>query len=120
MKIPCTLLVGKQKDSERKLILEGLQNGKISVVIGTHALIQKKVTFSNLGLVIIDEQHRFGVNQRDELLKKGKNPHFLSMTATPIPRTLAISYHGDMDLSIIDELPSNIIPVRTKIVDSVR
>ena len=120
VKIPCTLLVGKQKDSERKLIIDGLQNGKISVVVGTHALIQKKITFSNLGLVIIDEQHRFGVNQRDELLKKGKNPHFLSMTATPIPRTLAITYHGDMDLSIIDELPSNRIPVRTKIVDSVR
>tara|TARA_B100000287_G_scaffold27663_1_gene26247 strand:+ start:697 stop:2835 length:2139 start_codon:yes stop_codon:yes gene_type:complete len=120
VKIPCALLVGKQKESERKPILDGLQNGKISVVIGTHALIQKKVIFSNLGLAIIDEQHRFGVNQRNELLKKGKNPHFLSMTATPIPRTLAITYHGDMDLSIIDELPLNRIPVKTKIVDSLR
>ena len=118
--VPCALLIGKQKDSERKSILNGLKSGNISIVIGTHALIQKNIKFLKLGLVIIDEQHRFGVNQRNELLKKGENPHFLSMTATPIPRTLAITYHGDMDLSIIDELPSNRLPVKTKIVDPPR
>ena len=118
--VPCALLIGKQKDSERKSLLNGLKSGNISIVIGTHALIQKNIKFLKLGLVIIDEQHRFGVNQRNELLKKGENPHFLSMTATPIPRTLAITYHGDMDLSIIDELPSNRLPVKTKIVDPPR
>ncbi|MBR39237.1 MAG: ATP-dependent DNA helicase RecG, partial [Dehalococcoidia bacterium] len=89
----------------------------ISIVIGTHALIQNDVKFKKLGLVIIDEQHRFGVNQRLHILEKGSNPHLMSMTATPIPRTLSITYHGDMDLSIIDELPANRIPVTTKIVD---
>jgi ATP-dependent DNA helicase RecG len=83
-------------------------------------LIQKDINFKSLGLVIIDEQHRFGVNQRNALLQKGFNPHLLSMTATPIPRTLAITYHGDMDLSIIDELPKNRIPIRTKIVNKDR
>ena len=82
--------------------------------MGTHALFQKDINFSSLGLVVIDEQHRFGVNQRNALLQKGFNPHLLLMTATPIPRTLAITYHGDMDLSIIDELPKNRIPITTK------
>ena len=115
--IPSSLLVGKMKKMERDPILKGLQNGKISIVIGTHALIQNDVKFKKLGLVIIDEQHRFGVNQRLRILEKGSNPHLMSMTATPIPRTLSITYHGDMDLSIIDELPANRIPVTTKIVD---
>ena len=115
--IPCCLLVGAMKKKERLKILKGLAEGNISVVIGTHALIQEDIKFNNLGLVVIDEQHRFGVNQRFELQKKGQNPHLLSMTATPIPRTLSITYHGDMDLSLIDELPSNRIPVTTKIVD---
>jgi len=115
--VPCALLIGKLKDSEKIPILDGLKNGKIPIVIGTHSIIQDNITFKNLGLVIIDEQHKFGVNQRSNLLKKGKNPHFMSMTATPIPRTLAITYHGDMDLSIIDELPANRIPVTTKVVD---
>ena len=105
------------KKMERDPILKGLQKGKISIVIGTHALIQNDVKFKKLGLVIIDEQHRFGVNQRLRILEKGSNPHLMSMTATPIPRTLSITYHGDMDLSIIDELPANRIPVTTKIVD---
>jgi len=118
--IPCALMIGKLKDVDRKLILEGLRNGEIPVAIGTHALIQDNVYFKNLGLVIVDEQHRFGVNQRSKLLEKGENPHFMSMTATPIPRTLAITYHGDMDLSIIDELPANRIPVKTKVVDPLR
>ena len=115
--IPSCLLVGKMKKMERDPILKGLQKGKISIVIGTHALIQNDVKFKKLGLVIIDEQHRFGVNQRLHILEKGLNPHLMSMTATPIPRTLSITYHGDMDLSIIDELPANRIPVTTKIVD---
>ncbi len=115
--IPSCLLVGKMKKTDREPILQGLQKGKISIVIGTHALIQDDVKFKKLGLVIIDEQHRFGVNQRLHILDKGSNPHLMSMTATPIPRTLSITYHGDMDLSIIDELPANRIPVTTKIVD---
>ena len=115
--ITSSLLVGKMKKMERDPILKGLQKGKISIVIGTHALIQNDVKFKKLGLVIIDEQHRFGVNQRLHILEKGSNPHLMSMTATPIPRTLSITYHGDMDLSIIDELPANRIPVTTKIVD---
>ena len=114
--IPCGLLIGKMKKNERILILKGLSNGKLPIIIGTHALIQQDVKFKQLGLVIVDEQHRFGVKQRAVLIQKGKNPHSLSMTATPIPRTLSITYHGDMDLSIINELPSNRIPVRTKVV----
>ena len=118
--IPCALLIGKMNKKERALILRGLYNGNIPIIIGTHALIQKDVQFKRLGLVIIDEQHRFGVNQRFSLISKGENPHSLSMTATPIPRTLSITYHGDMDLSMIDELPSNRIPVKTKIVNPER
>jgi len=115
--ISCALLVGKMKKSDRSSVLSGLNKGKISVVIGTHALIQKDVFFKNLGLVIIDEQHRFGVNQRSSLLEKGDNPHMMAMTATPIPRTLAITYHGDMDISVINELPLNRIPIITKVVE---
>ena len=117
VKITCALLVGKMKKSDRDPIINGLIKGDISVIIGTHALIQGDVCFKDLGLVVIDEQHRFGVNQRGALLEKGKNPHVMSMTATPIPRTLAITYHGDMDLSIINELPTNRIPVITKVVE---
>jgi ATP-dependent DNA helicase RecG len=119
-KMTCALLTGGMPDRGRKKILIGLENNKIDIIIGTHALIQKDINFKSLGLVIIDEQHRFGVNQRNALLQKGFNPHLLSMTATPIPRTLAITYHGDMDLSIIDELPKNRIPIRTKIVNKDR
>jgi len=118
--IPCALLVGKMKKSERAPILEGIENGKIPVLIGTHALIQDDIIFNNLGLVIVDEQHRFGVNQRAKLLDKGNHPHFLAMTATPIPRTLSITYHGDMELSIIDEMPANRIPVVSKVVEPTR
>jgi ATP-dependent DNA helicase RecG len=114
--ITCTLLVGKQKVAERKQNLEAIKDGKVNVVIGTHALIQKDVVFKNLGFVIVDEQHRFGVVQRGILLQKGLHPHLLAMTATPIPRTMAITYHGDMDLSIIDEMPKDRKPVITKIV----
>ena len=119
-RITCCLLVGKIKKNDRLQMLSNIKNGNISVVIGTHALIQKDVVFKGLGLVIIDEQHRFGVEQRGKLTDKGSNPHFLSMTATPIPRTLSITYMGDMDVSIIDELPKNRIPITTKIIDKNR
>ena len=118
--IPCALLLGKMKKKDRSPIISGLKNGNIPIVIGTHALIQKDVAFRNLGLVVIDEQHRFGVNQRSSLLEKGDNPHSMAMTATPIPRTLAITYHGDMDISVIDELPSMRIPVTTKVINPER
>ncbi len=113
-KITCAILVGNTKEGERKKVIDALKTGRIDLIVGTHALIQKDIEFKNLGLVIIDEQHRFGVAQRGDLVEKGLNPHFLAMTATPIPRTLAITYHGDMDLSIIDELPKHRKPVITK------
>ena len=116
----CAILVGGTPAKERRAILDGLAEGRIDIIIGTHALIQKDVKFKELGLAIVDEQHRFGVLQRGDLTSKGLNPHVLAMTATPIPRTLAITYHGDMDLSIIDEMPKNRIPVVTKVVDEVR
>ena len=119
-RITCCLLVGKMKEKERRIIIDNIKIGKISVVIGTHAIIQDDVIFKNLGLVIIDEQHRFGVTQRNKLTKKGINPHLLTMTATPIPRTLSITYMGDMDLSIIDELPKNRIPIKTKVIQPSR
>ena len=101
---------------KRKNIFNNLKNGHIKVLIGTHALFEEKVIFNSLGLVIIDEQHRFGVNQRNKLLKKGGNTHLLSMTATPIPRTLALSIYGDLDVSQITELPPGRIPVSTKVI----
>ena len=88
------------------------------MVIGTHALIQDKVQYHNLGLVITDEQHRFGVRQREALAKKGRMPHILVMSATPIPRTLAIIIYGDLDLSVIDELPKDRLPVKNCVVDT--
>ena len=118
--INCALIVGKQKASEKDKVLAALKDGKINVIIGTHALIQKNVKFKKLGLIIVDEQHRFGVLQRGDLIKKGANPHLLAMTATPIPRTMAITYHGDMDLSIIDEIPKNRKKIITKIVNDKR
>ena len=119
-KMSCALLIGGMPARERNKIRRGLEKNKINIIVGTHALFQKDINFSSLGLVVIDEQHRFGVNQRNALLQKGFNPHLLSMTATPIPRTLAITYHGDMDLSIIDELPKNRIPITTKKVNENR
>lgn len=100
------LLSGSTKTKERKLLLDQLHKGEIDILIGTHALIQPDVVFHNLGLVITDEQHRFGVEQRRVLRDKGVNPDVLFMTATPIPRTLAITAFGEMDVSIIDELPA--------------
>nr|BFD67216.1 ATP-dependent DNA helicase RecG [Bdellovibrio sp. HAGR004] len=108
------LLVGKTKASEKKQLLAALGSGEIDLIIGTHALIEDDVQFSNLGLVIIDEQHRFGVEQRGVLKNKGNSPHFLVMTATPIPRTLAMTVYGDLDVSIIDEMPAGRSPIQTR------
>jgi len=99
------LFVGKNTAKIRKEIHSNLKNGQIHIAVGTHALIQEKVEFNNLGMIIIDEQHRFGVKQRNALLNKGKLPQMLNMTATPIPRTLALTLHGDLDVTVIDELP---------------
>lgn len=94
-------------------ILERLANQEIDILVGTHALIQDPVIFKKLGLVVTDEQHRFGVNQRKALREKGENPDVLAMTATPIPRTLAITTYGEMDVSVINELPKGRKPIRT-------
>ena len=108
------LLTGSTKTKERQQILADLQSGDLDIIIGTHALIQDEVNFSHLGLVITDEQHRFGVNQRKILREKGYKPDVLFMTATPIPRTLAITAYGEMDVSIIDEMPAGRIPIVTR------
>jgi ATP-dependent DNA helicase RecG len=108
------LLTGSTKSAERKKILAGIKDGSRSILIGTHAIIEDTVEFSNLGLAVVDEQHRFGVAQRAKLWKKGViPPHVLVMTATPIPRTLAMTAYGDLDYSVIDELPPNRKPIHT-------
>jgi ATP-dependent DNA helicase RecG len=112
----CALLLGKQGVRERRSIQQGLTSGQIHIAIGTHALIQDDVEFKQLGFVIIDEQHRFGVKQRSRLKAKGTNPELLTMTATPIPRTLALTLHGDLDVSEIDELPPGRKPVETTLI----
>ncbi|NPV14503.1 ATP-dependent DNA helicase RecG [candidate division WOR-3 bacterium] len=109
------LLTGSIKPAERKEVLSGLETGAVDMVFGTHALIEEGVKFCRLGLVVVDEQHRFGVMQRAALLNKGVNPDFLVMTATPIPRTLTLTIYGDLDVSIIDEKPPGRIPVVTKL-----
>jgi ATP-dependent DNA helicase RecG len=106
-------LSGRDKGKDKKAILAGLASGEINVVVGTHALFQQDVAFQDLGLIVIDEQHRFGVSDRAKLVEKGAFPHVLVMSATPIPRTLALAVHGDMDLSILDEKPPGRKPVRT-------
>ncbi|MBE0690763.1 MAG: ATP-dependent DNA helicase RecG, partial [Anaerolineae bacterium] len=110
------LLTGSLTTAERERVYAGLADGSIDIVIGTHAVIQSGVQFADLALAIIDEQHRFGVEQRGVLRGKGKNPHLLIMTATPIPRTLALTIHADLDLSIIDEMPPGRTPIATKII----
>ena len=110
------LLTGNTPQKKRKEILSNLKNGLVDILVGTHALFEDKVNFNSLGMVVIDEQHRFGVTQRNRLLKKGDNTNLLSMTATPIPRTLALSLYGDLDISQITELPPGRIPINTKII----
>ena len=115
--IKCSLLVGSLKPKDKDKVLKDIKLGKSNIIIGTHALFQKDVQFHNLGFIVIDEQHRFGVNQRQKLLSKSTNPNLMAMTATPIPRTLAITYNGDMDLSIIDELPKNRPDIHTSFIE---
>jgi len=112
--IKVVLLVGNQTKSEREQILGQIYSGKADVVVGTHALIQENVVFNSLGLVITDEQHRFGVRQRTLLQEKGEQPHVLVMTATPIPRTLALTLYGDLQLSVLNEMPAGRKPIITK------
>ncbi len=115
MTIEIALLTGSTKKKERKILHENLRNGKIHILIGTHALLEDIVQFQNLGLTVIDEQHRFGVAQRSKLwTKNNRAPHVLVMSATPIPRTLAMTVYGDLDISIIDELPPGRKPIQTK------
>jgi len=114
--VKSALLTGSSKTSERREVHSGLEDGSIGIIVGTHALLEDNVVFRNLGLAIIDEQHRFGVEQRSRLWKKsscGAPPHVLVMTATPIPRTLAMTLYGDLDVSVIDELPPGRKPVQT-------
>jgi len=114
MNVNVGLLTGSTKQKERKVLLGELENGTMQILIGTHALIEEKVVFNNLGIAIIDEQHRFGVEQRSKIwLKNDKPPHILVMTATPIPRTMAMTLYGDLDLSVIDEMPAGRKPIKT-------
>lgn len=118
-KIPLktSLLIGSMTAKEKRMEYEKIKAGEVSIVIGTHALIQEKVEYKDLAMVITDEQHRFGVGQREALANKGRHPHILVMSATPIPRTLAIIIYGDLDISVIDEMPSNRLPIKNCVVD---
>ncbi len=107
-------LTGSMSQKEKAQVREALSSGDVDIVVGTHALIQENVSFANLGLVVVDEQHRFGVAQRANLRGKGGSPHMLVMSATPIPRTLALTIYGDLDLSVIDEMPPGRKPIKTK------
>ena len=111
--VTCALLTGSTPARRRRELLADLANGQLQLLVGTHALLEDPVQFARLGLVVVDEQHRFGVHQRNRLLAKGLQPHLLTMTATPIPRTLALSVHGDLEVSQIDELPPGRTPIRT-------
>ncbi len=118
--IEVTLLIGGQRKKERETVLAAIENGSSQLVVGTHALIQENVVMDKLALVIIDEQHRFGVEQRGKIIKKGMNPDVLVMTATPIPRTMSMTVFGDMDVSVIDEYPKGRGKVITRIVNKSR
>lgn len=112
------LLTGSMTARQKRMVYEAVEAGEIQLVIGTHALIQEKVIYKNLALVVTDEQHRFGVKQRESLANKGVSPHILVMSATPIPRTLAIIVYGDLDISVINELPKNRLPIKNCVVDT--
>ena len=112
--VSVALLTGSTPARQRRHLLQDLVNGQLQLLVGTHALLEDPVQFARLGLVVVDEQHRFGVRQRNRLLAKGLQPHLLTMTATPIPRTLALAVHGDLDVSQIDELPPGRTPIQTR------
>ena len=112
------LSLGSQGKKVREKFRTDLLNGQMNIAVGTQALIQEGVEFNNLGAIVVDEQHRFGVRQRNVLKKKSQNPQILTMTATPIPRTLALTVHGDLDLTVIDELPKGRLPIKTSVVTS--
>lgn len=112
------LFLGSQNKKTREKFQTDLRNGQTNIAVGTHALIQESTDFKNLGAIVVDEQHRFGVKQRNVLKKKSQNPQMLTMTATPIPRTLALTVHGDLDLTIIDELPKGRLPIKTYLTSS--
>lgn len=120
MGISVGLFLGSQGKKVREKFRTDLRNGQMNIAVGTHALIQEDVDFNNLGAIVVDEQHRFGVKQRNVLKKKSQNPQILTMTATPIPRTLALTVHGDLDLTVIDELPKGRKPIKTSLVTSHR
>ena len=115
MPVNVRLLIGGQKKKLREDVLEDIRSGSANIIVGTHALVEGHVEFAKLGFIIIDEQHRFGVLQRAVLRQKGMNPDVLVMTATPIPRTLAMTVYGDLEVSVINEMPANRKPIRTAI-----
>jgi len=115
LNLEAAILTGGMGAAAKKAVQEEIARGRISIVVGTHALIQQETDFRNLGMAVIDEQHRFGVVQRAALREKGQNPHVLVMTATPIPRTLAMTLYGDLDVSVIDEMPPGKLSVATKV-----
>ena len=117
LSVRVVILTGSMTAKEKRLAYEEIENGQAGIAVGTHALIQSQVHFRRLGLVVTDEQHRFGVRQRETLADKGAYPHVLVMSATPIPRTLAIILYGDLDISVLDELPANRLPIKNCVVD---
>lgn len=117
LSLSVTVLTGSMTAKEKRLAYEAIESGEAKIVVGTHALIQNQVRFLRLGLVVTDEQHRFGVRQRETLTDKGEYPHVLVMSATPIPRTLAIILYGDLDISVLDELPASRLPIKNCVVD---